>query len=210
MLRPARVTLIVAAAVVALACTDPERDRLRATTTASYDPDTGKLTRLTYDADKNGVVDTWTYMDGAKVLRSELDTDENGTIDRWEFHDADGDLEKIGFSRAGDGKVDAWAILAGGGGIDHLEVSTKRDDVVDRWEWYEKETLVRSAEDTNADGRPDKWETYSEGTVATVAFDENRDATPDRRLTYERGVLTMIESAPDANGIYRSRVPVGR
>jgi hypothetical protein len=205
-----RSILFIAAATLAVACSDPEKERLKATTLATYDPATGKLARLTYDANKNGVIDTWTYMDGTRVLRSELDTDEDGTIDRWEFHGPDGEVEKVGFSRAGDGKLDAWVIPGPNGSMDHVEVSTKRDDVVDRWEWYEKETLVRSADDTNADGKPDKWETYAGGAVATVAFDENGDGTPDRRLTYEGGALATIESAPDANGKYTSKVAVGR
>ena len=61
---------IVAACLFAVACSDPNAARLKATTKATYDPKTGRLTELTYDRNKNGVVDTWTEMDGSRPLRS--------------------------------------------------------------------------------------------------------------------------------------------
>jgi hypothetical protein len=138
-----------------------------------------------------------------------MDTDEDGTIDRWEFHGEGGRLEKIGFSRAGDGRPDAWAIPGSDEGeIDHVEVSTRRDDKIDRWEWYAGEALTNTAEDSNGDGKPDKWETYADGTVETVAFDENGDGAADRRLTYAGGVLQYIESAPDSSGAFTKKTAV--
>jgi hypothetical protein len=199
------------AAAGAAACSDPEKDRLRETTKPTYDPETGRLTQLTFDANKNGVIDTWTYMDGTRVLRSEIDTNEDGVIDRWEYHDGDPKVvTKVGFSRANDGRPDAWAIIGPDGQPTHVEVSLKRDDTIDRWEWYEGETLVRAEEDTTGDGKPDKWETYAGGAVATVAFDENGDGKPDRRLTYAGGALESIESAPDDAGVYAKKVAVAR
>jgi hypothetical protein len=185
---------------------DPGKERLKATTKATYDPQTGRLQRLTYDSNKNGKIDTWTYMDGTRILRAEVDTNEDGKIDRWEIHGADNKLEKVGFSRADDGKADAWAFQRADGKIDRVEVSTKRDGKVDRWEWYASDALARAEEDTNGDGKADKWETYAAGALQTVAFDENGDAKPDRRLTYKTGVLVLIESAPDAAGVYTKRL----
>ncbi|MGH9328950.1 MAG: hypothetical protein ACRD09_00780 [Vicinamibacterales bacterium] len=172
--------------VLATGCApDPEKERLKQTTKATYDPKTGRLQLLTYDADKNGRIDTWTYMDGTKVLRSEIDRDEDGKIDRWEFHREDGTLEKVGFSRANEGKVDAWAYSGADG------------------------ALARVEEDTNADGKPDKWETYTGGRKASVAFDENADGRADRRLTYgPGGALLSIESEPDAGGKFTKKVVV--
>src|SRR5205814_10461252 len=73
-----------------------------------YDKLTGKLRLLKYDANGDGKVDTWSYMDGTRVVRIEIDMDEDGKIDRWEYYDADQKLEKTGTSRANDGKEDAW------------------------------------------------------------------------------------------------------
>ena len=49
---------------------------------------------ITYDSDQNGMIDTWTYMDGTAVLRVEVDQDKDGTVDRWEYFDEAQQLEK--------------------------------------------------------------------------------------------------------------------
>ncbi len=79
--------LALCGAILAHGCADPERERLKHTTRASYDQTTGKLTELTYDANKNGRIDTWTEMDGTRPIRSRIDSDEDGRIDRWEYYD---------------------------------------------------------------------------------------------------------------------------
>ena len=200
------------------ACSDPERDRLRATTKPSYDRSTGKLTELTYDANKNGRIDTWTAMDGSRPLRSRIDRDEDGKIDRWEYYDEKGALAKVGFSRNDDGKVDAWAYAGADGKVQRIQVSSAGDEKkIDRWEYYDESvalnadgtgTLLRADEDTDGDGRADKWETYEGGAVRTAAFDENGDGTPDRRLTYQGTTLVLVESVPDAGGKFTKRVEV--
>jgi hypothetical protein len=209
----------LAAAVAAHACADPERDRLKATTKPTYDKATGRLTELTFDANKNGKIDTWTEMDGDRPLRSRIDQNEDGRPDRWEYYDEKGKLAKVGFSRKADGKPDAWAYATSDGRIDRIEVSSVGDEHrIDRWEYYEgfapkliadgapAGSLLRVEEDTNRDGRADKWERYVDGVVASVEFDENGDGRRDRRLTYRGGELVLIETAPDASGTYTKTV----
>jgi len=53
-----------------------------------YDQSTGKLKLLKYDSNGNGVIDTWSYMDGARIVRIEIDSNEDGKVDRWEYYDA--------------------------------------------------------------------------------------------------------------------------
>lgn len=202
--------IFVALAVLSLAgCSDPEKERLRETTIPTYDKSTGKLVELTFDMNKNGVIDTWTTMDGARPVLTRMDTNEDGKIDRWEYMGPDGKLVKVGFSRADDGKPDAWAYEAPGGGrVERIEISSVADENrIDRWEFYDEAgTLVRAEEDTNQDGVVDKWETYANGVVQTAAFDENGDGKPDRRLTYEDGRLVLIETEPDVTGHYTKRI----
>jgi len=213
--RHALAVLAVCGAVLAHGCTDPERERLKATTKASYDQATGKLTELTYDANKNGRIDTWTEMDGTRPIRSRIDSNEDGRIDRWEYYDATGGLEKVGFSRKADEKPDAWAYSTPAGRIDRIEISSSGDPArIDRWEFYDASSahagggldgtgpLLRVEEDTDRDGRPDKWERYVDGLVQTAEFDENHDGRPDRRLTYKDADLVLIETVPDASGRY--------
>jgi hypothetical protein len=175
----------------------------------TYDKTTGKLKQLTFDRNHNGVIDTWTDMDGARPVMSRIDSNEDGRIDRWEYYDGAGKLVKVGFSRKNDGRPDAWAYQAPDGTIDHVEVSSTGDDHrIDRWEFYQNNQLVRAEEDTNGDGRPDAWETYENGVLQTAAFDENGDGVPDRRLTYDNGELALIETGPDGHGGFTNKVTV--
>jgi len=167
------------------ACADPERERLKATTKASYDSASGKLSELTGDANKNGRIDTWTEMDGNRAVRSRIDTNEDGKVDRWEYYDQAGKVTKIGLSRQGGDRPDTWAYSAADGRIARMEVSSTADEKkIDRWERYENDVLV------------------------SVEFDENGDGRPDRRLTYRGTELASIETEPDASGQYTKKVDV--
>ena len=56
----------------------------------TYDTTTGKLTELTYDRNKNGIIDTWTDMNGSsRSDRGSIST-KTGKIDRWEYYDDKG------------------------------------------------------------------------------------------------------------------------
>jgi hypothetical protein len=213
----AAATLVAALALCA--CSDPEKERIKETTKPTYDKNTGKLTQLTYDSNKNGVIDTWTDMDGTKPLRSRIDMNEDGKIDRWEYYDEAGKLLKVGFSRKQDGKADAWAFPGPDGKVSRIEISSTGDEKkIDRWEYYDASragvgpegagALVRAEIDTKGDGKPHQWETYENGALKTAEFDEDGDGKPDRRMTYGAGALTLIESAPDAKGTYTKRVTV--
>jgi hypothetical protein len=192
-----------------VSCGNEETERLNKTTVASYDKSTGKLKELTYDADKDGRVDTWTEMDGARAVRSRIDRNQDGKIDRWEYYGDTGRLVKVGFSRKDDGKPDAWAYSGADGRVERIEVSSAGDEhKIDRWEHYDVAGLTAAEEDQDGDGTVDKWETYEGGALKTVAFDENHDGKPDRRLTYQAGALVLIETQPDGAGHYGSRVEV--
>jgi hypothetical protein len=215
-----RKPLILLGVVCLSACADPDRERLKATTKPTYDPKTGKLTELTYDANKNGRIETWTEMDGTRALRSLIDRDEDGKIDRWEHYDDKGELAKVGFSRKNDGQPDAWAFAGPDGKLWRIEISSAGDENrIDRREYYDASAplssdgtgaLVRAEEDTNSDGRIDKWETYEVGVVKAASFDENADGIPDRRLTYTAGALHTIETAPDSSGRFTKRIEISR
>src|SRR5688500_7984366 len=118
-----RLVLLVAAVALS-ACSDPEKDRLRETTRPTYDTATGKLKELTFDSNKNGTIDTWTEMDGARPVLTRMDRNEDGRLDRWEYYGADGKLQKVGFSRKDDGKPDAWAFSAADGQVERVEISS--------------------------------------------------------------------------------------
>ena len=165
-----------------------------------YDKQTGRLQVLKYDSDGDGKVDTISHMDGARVLRIEIDKDEDGRVDRWEYYDANQKLEKVGFSRAGDGQEDAWSSAGPDGSIARIDISLARDGKVTRREYYEKDTLVRAEEDGDGDGVFDKWEAYEGGRLASVAFDTLHRGKPDRRLVYGADGSARLEVDPAGDG----------
>ena len=165
------------------ACSDGEKARLKATTLPTYDKATGKLKEVTFDFNKNGRIDTWTEMDGAKPVRARVDLDEDGTIDRWEYYDENAKLVKIGFSRKDDGRPDAWAYRNAQGGVQRIEASSV----------YDPQKI-------------DRWETYRDGVLANADEDQDGDGKPDRRLTYDAaGAIIVIETEADGSGGYRTR-----
>lgn len=217
----ARTALLVVSlfAILTAACSNPDAERVKKTTIPTYDKKTGKLTQLTYDRNHNGIIDTWTDMDGTRPVMSRIDLNEDGKIDRWEYYDDKGALYKVGFSRKDDGKPDAWAYAGPDGKVTRVEISSMGDEKkIDRWEHYDASqaspngdatgALVSAEEDTNGDGKPDKWETYENGAIKTVAFDERGVGYPTRRLTYSGGNLVLIESEPDGRGKFKVATPI--
>jgi len=196
----------VLALVTFIAC-DGGAQESRKHITPEYDKESGKLKLLKYDSNANGIVDTWSYMDGARVIRIEIDKDEDGKIERWEYYGPDQKLEKVGFSRENDGKEDAWSFAGPDGTIARLEISTHRDGKISRSETYEHEKIVRAEEDTDGDGRPDKWETYVDAHLASVAFDTLHRGSADRRLVYGANGAVTIEVDPDGDGTFTTTVP---
>jgi hypothetical protein len=212
--------VLLASALVAAACSRPEPPKYdvgNAQVQGHYDRQTGKLTQITYDSNKNGKIDTWSYMDGARVFRIEIDKNEDGKIDRWEYYTPDQKLEKVGYSRANNGKSDAWAYQGPDGKIAKIELAaigaqtpggsaglqTGGNPPIIRTEYYQSGSLARAEEDTNADAKIDKWETYQDGSLAIVAFDTTGRGTPDRRLVYGPGGSVKVEVDPDGTGTFR-------
>ena len=109
------IALVVLIAVGACA-PNPQRLRAERTIDAAYDRENGRLELITFDSDDNGIVDTWSHMDGRVVRRIEIDSDEDGSIDRWEYYAEDRTLERVGLSSAGDGTADAWMFAGEDGG----------------------------------------------------------------------------------------------
>src|SRR4051812_21228768 len=165
--------LIVGLSLVSVACDsppDPRRTNFvvkRDNVTARYDDKNGRLTRLEVDMNKNGVIDSWTYMDGTRIDRIEIDRDEDGKIDRWE-HYKDGKLESVGSSTRGDGVEDEWAYQGPGGYLARIETDTDRDGKIDKWQGYDPPP---------APGAPPA--------LRSVSLDPDQAGRPTLRLLYK-------------------------
>jgi hypothetical protein len=194
---PALAVLICAlAAASACGGADPAPKRV----SPVFDKETGQLQMLKFDSDGDGNVDTWSYMAGSRVLRIEIDRNQDGKVDRWEYYGADTSLEKVGSSRADNGKPDTWMFSDAGGAVIRMEIATRGDGKPNRVEHYEHGVLVSAEEDTDGDGKVDKWETYAGSRLASAAFDTSRRGTPDRRLVYGEDGSARVEVAANEDG----------
>ena len=170
-----------------------------------YNKSTGRLERLRYDANRNGVVETFSYMDGNRVLRVEIDTDEDGRIDRWEHYGVGGKLERVGFSRDDDGRESAWSYADAQGRIVRIDVAEGDEGRITRREFYDRDVLVRSEEDVDGDGAMDKWEQYEGGRLTRLAFDPDHHGRPTHTFSYGSDGALRVES--DLAGESRSGLP---
>jgi hypothetical protein len=167
----------------------------------SYDADTGRLERITYDRNGDGKLDAFAYMDGTRVVRAELDENYDGAVDRWEFYVAGTGTERTG----------GTAVVKGAGVLSRVEQSTNGDGSVTRRETYREGALASAEEDTDGDGRVDKWETWTSGALAAIAMDTQGRGAPDRRLVYPAdGSEPRLEVDPDGTGQFRPAPIAGR
>jgi hypothetical protein len=142
--------------------------------TPSYDRDTGRLERITYDRNGDGRIDATAFMNGTRIVRAELDENFDGVPDRWEHYQDDGHAARREGSDA----------LKGAGVLERVEQATGVPGRVSRWETYAGGVLTAATEDADGDGRVDKWETWSNGSLVAVALDTTGQGRPDRRLLY--------------------------
>jgi hypothetical protein len=139
---------LIALLVAALAggCRDAERDRIRATTQLGYNSSTGTLSLVTADLDRNGRIDTVTFLEDGRILRSERDRDEDGRADFWEFNVPDGT-----------------------GGLDHTAEDSNRDGKPDKWDYYTDGILRRTEwADSGQDTPSRRWNYAPDGTLESV------------------------------------------
>lgn len=218
-------------AALAAACSQPTADqaRVKATTQASYDLTTGKLSEITYDKNKNGRIDTWTKMNGSIPVSSRMDTNEDGKLDRWETYGPDGKLTQVDWERPPvpgpanpnpnyTGKPNATAYVNADGVVERIEYYETSDvtgqkDITRREFYNAAKQLTRAEEDSDGDGLMDRFETYTNAILSSVEFDEKKpyDGKPDRRMNYSPdGVLVSIETMPDGKGGYLKKVTPGK
>lgn len=177
------------------ACGGPAQASRSNGITPSYDHDTGRLEKITFDRNNDGKVDAWTFMNGTTIVRAEIDDNFDGLVDRWEFY----------------APLDPGARRTGGerpGVLVRVEQATHGDGKVSRWEYYTGGVLTRAEEDSDGNGRIDKWETWNRGTLAAIALDTTGRGRPDRRLVYDTDG-PRLEIDPAGTGQFRPAEAAG-
>ena len=159
----------------------------------TYNKDTGRLERISYDRNRDTRMDAWLVMDGTRVIRAELDENFDGVVDRWEYY---GDQAVSTAAAPGNGPVPRGTLV-------RAEQATRSDGKVNRRESYANGLLSSVEEDTNGDGRTDKWETWSGGTLKAMTLDTKGTGKPDRRLVYPAdGSAPQLEVDRDGSGTF--------
>lgn len=159
----------------------------------TYNNDTGRLERISYDRNRDTRMDAWLVMDGTRVVRAELDENFDGVVDRWEYY---GDQAVPAAASSGDGLAPRGALL-------RAEQATSGDGKVNRRESYENGQLASVEEDTTGDGKADKWETWSGGALRVMALDTKGTGKPDRRLVYPADASApQLEVDRDGSGTF--------
>ncbi len=156
--------------------------------TPEYSSD-GRLTRLSYDRNGDGKVETLGYMDGARVVRVEVDEDGDGKVDKWEYHAATASTPDMT--------------------VERIERATRHDGKITRREFFALGAITRVEEDTDADGLFDKWETYEHGSLRAISLDTRHLGTPDRRMLYGAdGTFLRLETDESGSGHFPPLPPV--
>ncbi len=130
-----------------------------------YNRETGRLTSVDVDRDKDGRVDARAFMDGTRIQRIEIDEDGDGKPERWEY-----------YAPAAPGTANV---------IVRAEEASATTGKIARWEYYDAGRIARVDEDVDEDGRVDKWELYRAGRLVSVELDLSGSGKPERRLIYE-------------------------
>jgi hypothetical protein len=185
----------VAALVLALAAVGCQRSQPSGTSEVqpTYNKDSGRLERISYDRNRDTRMDAWLVMDGTRVIRAELDENFDGVVDRWEYY---GDQAVSTAAAPGSGLVPRGTLV-------RAEQATRGDGKVNRRESYADGQLSSVEEDTNGDGKTDKWETWSGGTLRVMALDTKGASKPDRRLVYPPdGSSPRLEVDRDGSGTF--------
>lgn len=144
-----------------------------------WDPVKKRLQLVHEQVSKSGARLRRRYADNLQLQTTELEAGDSA-VELEVKPDSPLGFERVGFSVANDGVIDAWAVHDPNTGRIKIAISTKRNGKIDRWEHYEKDVLLRVELDTNGNGKPDRWMTYQDGIQMETIIDANEDGQPDQ------------------------------
>ncbi len=195
---------------------DPEQARIRATSLGKYDAETGKLTEITYDRNKDGKIDTWVQMAEGHPVSATIDTDENGVIDRWEYYDAQGKLIKVGESRGAADRATPPPGTTPASGVPGLPLPATPDKQTgkpDTWAYFGPDGKLTETEFLEVSNTTDKEpvvrrEFYANNIEVRAEEDTDGDGVMDRWERFENGRLVSVDfddghdGKPDRRFVY--------
>jgi len=161
------------------------------------------------DANRDTIVDTWTYFDNGRKTKMELDVTNDGKPDVVSnfIYNGDGTLAKIEADNNDDGKTDQTTFFANGV-LEKEENDADYNGTVESITYYKGGKQYKSEIDTSGDGKPDiaKYYTFNEkGELTGAGVDQNMDGKIDYREQYEKGKI--VQEKPAAAAPAQNPVP---
>jgi len=146
--------------------------------------DTASASAEKVDANGDGKPDITIVRDGARELCRAVDLNFDGVIDAYSYFDGAGQLRRRENDYDKDGQVDEITIFKGGQ-IAEKDQSTALARHLDTWDFYQAGNLVRTERDSNGDGVIDQWWEYPKPGCPLIHADVNNDGRPDPGATID-------------------------
>ena len=159
----------------------------------------GRVAIAEYDSNGDGRPDYIAHYDENKQIRLiEVDEDNDAWVDRFEHYGPTGVLEKVGRWRKQRGRADEWTFRGPDGRAVRVEYDDDGDGKAERAETLREGAVTGVETDTNRDGRMDRWQTWERGRPVAETLDTDGDGKPDRRLVFGPGgrLLRVERVAP--------------
>ena len=144
----------------------------------------GRLIFLAYDANRDGLIDTWNYYEKGTLVRQERDDDHDGEVDIRLFLKNE--------------KLDHGEMDLDGNGVFELSETYKNDQITrvfhdsnqdgqfDTFHFIENGVHVRTETDSNYNGKVDRWTFFGSGeNPRTILEDIDTDGIPDLRTDFD-------------------------
>ena len=133
------------------------------------------------DANKDGAPDQSIYSMGDRGSRVEWDMNFDGRVDSWGYNDASGTLLEEELDLDHDGRVDAVVFYRPDGSVERKELALNFANRLTVFKFYSAGgDLLRVEQDEDGDGRIDRWDYYEDKRVVRTGWDEDGDGVADK------------------------------
>jgi hypothetical protein len=163
---------------------NPQSVTKRDTTVTHEACDTKSSGTEKIDANGDGKPDIFIVREGGREVCRAVDLNFDGVVDSYSYFDGAGQLRRRESDYDKDGQIDEISVFQGGR-IAEKEQSTALARHLDTWDFYQAGVLLRTERDSNGDGVVDQWWEYPKPGCPLIHADMNNDGRPDPGATID-------------------------